>query len=124
MAVHLLEQPVRAGLHGQVDMLAQMLLRGNRIDELAAGVLRVARHEADLVVAGDFAQQVQKVGKVDGMFQPLAVAVDVLAQEGDLLIALLDKLPELCQNCGGRGCVPARGRRARCSRCRSCRTRT
>ena len=101
VAVHLLEQPVRAGLHGQVDMLAQMLLRGNRVDELAAGVLRMARHEADLVVAGDFAQQVQKVGKVDGMFQPLAVAVDVLAQEGDLLIALLDKLPELCQNCGG-----------------------
>ena len=62
-------------------MLAQMLLRGNHVDELAAGVLRVARHEADLVVAGDFAQQVQKVGKVDGMFQPLAVAVDVLAQE-------------------------------------------
>ena len=35
------------------------------------------------------------------MFQPLAVAVDVLAQEGDFLIALLDKLPELRQNCGG-----------------------
>ena len=82
-------------------MLAQMLLRGNRVDELAAGVLRVARHEADLVVAGDLAQQVQKVSKVDGMFQPLAVAVDVLAQEGDFLIALLDKLPELRQNCGG-----------------------
>ena len=70
-------------------MLAQMLLRGNRVDEFAAGVLRVARHEADLVVAGDFAQQVQKVGKVDGMFQPLAVAVDVLTEQRDFFIPLL-----------------------------------
>ena len=101
MAVHLLEQPVRAGLHRQVNVLAQMLLRGDRVDQLAAGVLRVACHKADLVITGDLAQQVQKIGKVNGVFQPLAVAVDILAQQGDLLVALRHQLPELLQNGGG-----------------------
>ena len=48
-AVHLFQQAVTAGLHRQVDMLAQMLLRGDGVDQLAAGVLGMAGHEADLV---------------------------------------------------------------------------
>ena len=71
-----------------MDVFAQMLLRSNCINELAAGILRMARHEANLIVAGHLAQKIQQVGKVDGVFQPLAIAVDVLAQEGDLLVAL------------------------------------
>ena len=101
VAVHLLQEAVRPGLHRQMDVLAQMLLRSNRINELAAGIFRMARHEANLIVAGHLAQKIQQIGKVDGVFQPLAIAVDVLAQEGDFLVALGHQLLELCQN-GGR----------------------
>ena len=58
----------------------------------------MAGHEADLVIAGDPAQQVEQVGKVDGVFQPFAVAVDVLPQQGDLLVTGLHQAAELGQD--------------------------
>ena len=63
-----------------------------------AGVLGVAGHEPDVVVTGHGAQQVEQVGKVDLLFQALAVAVHVLAQQGDLLVTGLHKTPELGQD--------------------------
>ena len=39
MAVHLLQQPVGAALHRQMQVLAQFRLGGNGINELMAGVL-------------------------------------------------------------------------------------
>ena len=101
VAVHLLQEAVRPGLHRQMDMLAQVILRGNGIDQLTAGILGVAGHKADLVIARNGAQQVQQVGKIHLLFKALAVAVDVLAQEGDFLVSLGHQLLELCQN-GGR----------------------
>ena len=88
MAVHLLQQSVAAGLHRQVDVLAQVRLCGDGVDQLMAGILGVAGHKADLVIAGYRAELIEQVGKIDLFVQPLAVAVDVLPQQGDFLIAL------------------------------------
>ena len=101
MAVHLLQHSVAAGLHRQVDMLAQVRLCGDGVDQLMAGILGVASHKANLIIAGHRAEHVQQVGKIDLFVQPLAVAVDILTQQGDLLIALRHQLLKLRQNGGG-----------------------
>ena len=66
-----------------------------------AGVLRVAGHEADVVVTRHGAQQVEQVGEVDLFFQALAVAVHVLTQQGDLFVACFHKAAELGQDVAG-----------------------
>ena len=80
VAVHFFQDTVTAGLHRQMNMLAQVILRGNGIDQLTAGILGVAGHKADVVIARHRAQQVEQIRKVHLFFQTLAVAVDVLSQ--------------------------------------------
>ena len=82
-------------------MLAQMLLCGDGVDQLAAGILGMAGHKADLVITGHGAEQVEQVGKIDLFGQALAVAVDVLAKQGDLFVTFSNQLLELGQD-GGR----------------------
>ena len=101
VAVHLHQQPVGAALHRQMQVLAQVRLGRNGIDQLMAGVLRVAGHKADLIIAGHGAEQVEQVREIDLLFQALAVAVDVLAQQGDLLVAGLHQTAELGQDIPG-----------------------
>ena len=84
-----------------MQVLAQLGLGSNGVDELMAGILGVAGHKPDVVVSGHGAQQVQQVGEVDLFFQTFAVAVDVLSQKGDLLVASFHQPPELCQNVPG-----------------------
>ena len=66
-----------------------------------AGVLGVAGHKADVVIAGHGAQQVEQVGEIDLLLQPLTVAVHVLPQQGDLLIARFHKVAELGKDIAG-----------------------
>ena len=82
-------------------MLAQLRLGGDGINELMAGVLGVAGHKADVVIAGHGAQQVEQVGEIDLLLQPLTVAVHVLPQQGDLLIARFHKVAELGKDIAG-----------------------
>ena len=98
VAVHFFQDTVTTGLHRQMDMLAQVILRGNGIDQLTAGILGVAGHKADLVIARNGAQQVEQIGKIRLFFQTFAIAVYVLAQQGDFFIALFHQGFELCQN--------------------------
>ena len=83
-----------------MQVLAQVGLGRDGVDQLAAGVLGVAGHEADVVIPRHGAQQVEQVGEVHllPLVQPLAVAVDVLAQQGDLLVAGLHQALELGQD--------------------------
>ena len=101
MAVHLLQKPVGTALHRQMQVLAQLRLGGDGINELMAGVLGVAGHKADVIIAGHGAQQVEKVGEIDLLFQTLAIAVHVLTQQGDLLIARFHKTAELRKDIAG-----------------------
>ena len=84
-----------------MQVLAQLRLSGNGVDQLVAGILGVAGHKADVVIAGHRAQQVEQIGKVHLFFQTLAVAVDVLSQQCDLLIACLHKTAELGKDITG-----------------------
>ena len=58
-------------MHRQVQVLAQLRLGGDGINELMAGVLGVAGHKADVVIAGHGAQQVEQVGEIDSALRPL-----------------------------------------------------
>ena len=58
------------------------------VEELAGGVLGLGGHEAQEIVALDLVQRGEQVGKVIAGAQILAVGVDVLPQQGDLLEAL------------------------------------
>ena len=101
MAVHLFQQFIRAALHRQVQVLAQVGLGRNGVDQLVAGILRVAGHKADLVIAGYSAEQIEQISKVHLFFQALAVAVHVLAQQSDLLVSGFHQPPELRQDIAG-----------------------
>ena len=91
MAVHLFQQFIRAALHRQVQVLAQVGLGRNGVDQFMAGILRVAGHKADLVIAGHSAEQIEQISKVHLFLQALAVAVHVLAEQGDFLHPVGDK---------------------------------
>ena len=54
-----------------------------------------------MVIAGHGAQQVEQVGEIDLLLQPLTVAVHVLPQQGDLLIARFHKVAELGKDIAG-----------------------
>ena len=84
-----------------MQVLAQLRLGGDGIDQLMAGVLGVAGHKADMIIAGHGAQQVEQVGEIDLLLQTLAVTVHVLTQQGDLLIARFHKAAELGKDIAG-----------------------
>ena len=79
-------------------MVADALFGGDDVDELAAGILGVAGHEAKVIVPRHLAEHGQQVGEVHPGFQALAVAVHVLAQQGDLFVTRLHQLAALRQN--------------------------
>ena len=61
----------------------------------------MAGHETDVVVARDGAEQVEQVGEIHLLLEALAVAVDILAQKGDLLISCLHETLELGEDVAG-----------------------
>ena len=71
---------------------------GHGIKQLIAGVLGLRGHEADQVVALDFVNGREQIGKVPIRVQVLAVGVHILAQQRDLLIPGLYQLPDLGEN--------------------------
>ena len=58
-------------------------------------VARVARHKADQKIAGDGVDHADEVGKIHVLFEVLAVGIDVLPQQRDVLIPGGDKLARL-----------------------------
>ena len=52
-AVHLVQYAVIAGLEGKVELLCHMGAFGHHVKEVVGGVLGMAGHEADQVLAGD-----------------------------------------------------------------------
>ena len=68
---------------------------GHGVKQLGGGVLGLGGHEPDQIVPLDFVQLPQEVGKVPRRLQILAVGVDVLPQQSDLLIPLGGQLPHV-----------------------------
>ena len=94
-AVHRLQNAVAPGLDGEVELLCNVLAARHRVEKFVGRVLRLARHKAQPVVAGNGVDGGEQVCKVVIGAQVLAVAVHVLAEEGDLLVALGDETAAL-----------------------------
>ena len=93
--VHRTEHAVVAGLDGQVQVFRHVGAARHRVEELGRGVLGLAGHEAQPVVAGDGVDGGEQVGKIIVDVQIVAVAVHVLTQQRDLAVARLDQLAAL-----------------------------
>ena len=91
-AVHELEYPVAAGLHGQVQLMRTLFALGHCPEELLGRVLRVARHKADEEVPRNVVHHAQEIGEIHSAAEILAVGVDVLTEQRNVLVALLDEL--------------------------------
>ncbi len=93
-------------------VLGALFALGHGAEELLRGVARMAGHEADQEVAGDVVYGSYEIRKVAAFAQILAVAVDVLAQQGDVLISGLDQGARLGDDVvKAPRALPARGRR-------------
>ena len=97
-AIHLFQDPVVAGLEGQVQLLGHMRACGHHVKQPGRGVLGVAGHEADEIFSRDPVDVRQQVGEVVVQIQIVAVGVHVLAQQGDVLVPRLHQLPDLRQH--------------------------
>ena len=98
MAVHGLQDPVVPGLEGEVELLGDLLMGRHRVEELVAGVPRMGGHEAEGEIPVQLRDLSEQVREVDLHAQILAVGVDVLAQEGEFLIAPAYQVPAFVQN--------------------------
>ena len=94
-AVHELEYPVAAGLHWQVQLMRALFALGHCFEELLGRVLRVARHKADEEVTRNIVHHTQEICKIHPAAEILAVGIDVLTEQRNVLVALLDELARL-----------------------------
>ena len=81
-----------------MELLGDFGIPGHGVKELLGGVSGVAGHKPDQEIAGKLGNLSQKIRKIHAAVQILAVGVDVLAQKGDFLAAVLNEFPAFCQN--------------------------
>ena len=96
--VHPPQHAVRTALHRQVDVVADLLTLRNQVDELSGAVLWMRGHKADAKISVQRLDAAQKLGKVDRFYQALAIGVDILPQQQDLLVAHRQNLSGLLQD--------------------------
>ena len=87
-AVHLLQHPVGAALHRQMDAMTDLFALCHGLEQPGAGILGMAGHKTDAEVAGNGVAQFQQTGKIGEILLIQAVGIDILAQQGDILVAL------------------------------------
>ena len=97
-AVHHLQDAVVPRLEGQVEDGGHFLAPGHGLKQLVGGVLGVRGHESNEKISRNVVDGGQQVREVHGLGQVLAIGVHVLAQEGDVFIALLYQAPHLVQD--------------------------
>ena len=98
VAVHGLQHPGGAGLEGEMQLLRDFGITRHGVEELLAGITRMACHEADEKIPRNLGNGGQQVGKIHAAAQILAIGVDVLPKKGDFLRAALNQRPALCEN--------------------------
>ena len=87
VAVHRLEHPGAARLDREVEGFADFGIMGHRVDELTGAIPGVGGHKPHPEVAREVRDRLQKFREVHPFLAVFAVGVDVLAEEGDLLVA-------------------------------------
>ena len=90
-SVHLLEYPVAAGLDRKVDRGADNGFLGHRLDDFAREIPRVGGHEPQAPQPLDIRHSLQQIRKRGAAREIGPIAVDVLAQQGDVSRPVRDK---------------------------------
>src|SRR6185295_1486418 len=80
---HGLEDRVRSRLRGEVQVLADLGEVAHRVDQAGPYERRVRGDEADAADAVHLADLAEQTAEIAIRLEPLAVAVDGLAEEGD-----------------------------------------
>src|ERR1035437_8710584 len=94
---HSLENPRRARLHRQMDMVAKRGIGVDDFDNVLRKVPRMAGSKSHTADAPDLAHRSQQLGEAPLPFR-IPVAVHVLAQQLDLGVALVRYPPSLLKN--------------------------
>ena len=81
-----------------MELLGDLRIFGDRVKQLVARVLRVARHEAEPELARQLRDLGQQIGKIDAAVEILAIGVHVLPQQRDVLVARGDQRVYLFQD--------------------------
>ena len=81
-----------------MQLLRDFGIARHGVEELLAGITRMAGHEADEKISRNLGNGGQQVGKIHAAAQILAIGVDVLPKKGDFLRAALDQRPALGEN--------------------------
>ena len=103
LAVHCLEDPVRTRLHRQMQVGHQLGLFGMGLEQVFGHVVRMRGGVADALQPVDFRQCAHQLPKAPvAALARTVIAVDVLAEQGDLAHALVDQLLRLVQHLGDR----------------------
>ena len=88
--------PGTAGLHGKMDVLADIVVRGHRFDDFVADVFRVGGGETDAQFGADRRDAPEQFREVHRLFRRLPqVTVHVLAQQGHFPVAFLEHVAGL-----------------------------
>ena len=95
MPVHPFKDPAAPGLQRQMNVPADLGLVSHDLYQIVGQVLRMGRHETDPLQALDPAGPPEKVRKAHRDLQCLPVRIHVLAEEHDLLYAVLYQSPDL-----------------------------
>ena len=98
--VHAPEDLIIAGLHRQMQMVAQLRQAAKGLDQLVGEILGVARHKTDTLQPLDRVDLLQQPGKGYRLLQSTTVAVHILPQQGDFLDPLVHQLPDLRKDLG------------------------
>ena len=100
-AVHGVEHAVVSRLERQMELLADLRIGRDGVKQLMTGVLGMGRHEAQAKIARQARDLRHEVGEIHAEAEVLAVGIDVLAEQRDLLIALRDQRAALCRMSSG-----------------------
>ncbi len=98
VTVHAVEDFAVAGLDRQVQVVFHLLTRRHGVEEGVRAVPGVGGHKPDDKVSGDVVDVLEQLREEFFFAEVLAVRVDVLAEEHDLLVACRREGPGICQD--------------------------
>ncbi len=108
-AAHGAENARRTGLHGQVNVIAELRRRVDRFDDVAAEIARMRGGEAHAANARDSRGRDEQFGETHAARRGIAIGIYGLAEELNFGEAGVRKLADFFEHVRRwRGCAPGR----------------